>query len=357
MRKYKVLFCGLGGIGQRHLRNLIDLYSDNIEIHAFRVRRNNLKLKDDLTIDTDGNLEKDFNIIVHNQIESAILEKPDIAFITNPSSLHINVAIKLASSNVHLFIEKPLSDKLEGIDQLVKIVNFNKLICMIGYNYRFHPGLIYIKKLIDANSIGNIINAQMEVGEYLPGWHKYENFREMYASRKDLGGGVILSQIHELDIIYWFFGLPIEVFTIGGSLSNLGLDVEDSVISIFKCKSKENTFPLSLTQDYIQNPASRKMKFVGDKGLITFDLITNKLNVYDEKGELINTEGFVGFTRNDMFRNQIQTFFKAINHEAEIPVSLEDGVISLIMALAQKHSMFSNSIVSFKYFNDGVFLE
>ena len=56
---------------------------------------------------------------------------------------------------------------------------------------------------------------RIEIGEYLPGWHTYEDYRRMYASRADLGGGVVLSQIHELDYVYWLFGMPKRVFAWG----------------------------------------------------------------------------------------------------------------------------------------------
>jgi predicted dehydrogenase len=47
----KILFCGLGGIGQRHLRNLRQLLGAELEAHAFRVRGQRIKLRDNLTID------------------------------------------------------------------------------------------------------------------------------------------------------------------------------------------------------------------------------------------------------------------------------------------------------------------
>ena len=79
---------------------------------------------------------------------------------------------------------------------------------------------------------------RIEVGEYLPGWHTYEDYRQMYASRADLGGGVILSQIHELDYLYWLFGLPKRVFALGGHLTRLEVDVEDIASILLECRSR-----------------------------------------------------------------------------------------------------------------------
>ena len=213
----RVLFCGLGGIGQRHLRNLRTLLGDRLDVHAYRVRRNRQKLLDNLTIEPGADLETDYRITVHSKLDQALAAEPEVVFVCNPSSLHMPVALAAAKAGAHIFIEKPVSNSMTGLDELLSVVRARKLVCYVGYNFRFHPGLIRMKYLIDSRFFGNILGARAEVGEYLPGWHKYEDYREMYAAREDLGGGVILSQIHEMDLIYWFFGLPATVSAAAGS--------------------------------------------------------------------------------------------------------------------------------------------
>jgi predicted dehydrogenase len=61
---------------------------------------------------------------------------------------------------------------------------------------RFHPCLQRLHELVLEKKVGQILSVRAEVGEYLPGWHTYEDYRQGYAARQDLGGGVILSQIH-----------------------------------------------------------------------------------------------------------------------------------------------------------------
>ena len=113
-----------------------------------------------------------------------------------------------------------------------------------------------MKVLIDAKFFGNILSVQAEIGEYLPNWHRYEDYRQMYAAREDLGGGVILSQIHEMDLIYWFFGLPENDLLPGGKLSKLEIDVEDTASSLMQYEGSFGRFPITFHQDFLQRPPS-----------------------------------------------------------------------------------------------------
>ena len=68
-------------------------------------------------------------INVLNSLEKCLLEKPDVAFITNETAFHIPMAIKMAKSGLDLFIEKPLSNSTNGIKNTSKDCKTKK----IGY--------------------------------------------------------------------------------------------------------------------------------------------------------------------------------------------------------------------------------
>lgn len=344
----RILFCGLGGIGQRHLRNLRTILGDQLEVHAFRVRRQKIKLLDDLSIAENGDLELDYGVIVHAELDEALAAKPDLVMICNPSSLHIPIALSAAKSGCHIFMEKPVSNSIDGLEELLVTLQKKERLCYVGYNFRFHPALIRIKSLINEGFFGNIIGVQVEVGEYLPGWHKYEDYRDMYASRADLGGGVILSQIHEMDLIYWFFGMPETITSCGGKLSNLEVDVEDVAHSLMRVRGKNNDFPISLQQDFLQRPPSRTFKIVGDQGIVKANLIKNQLEIFSADGSCIEFLTFPNFTRNDMFLSQTQHLLDCIKGNATPLVGLSDGIQSLNLALAAKHSLITSSTINLK---------
>ena len=130
----KALIIGCGSIGCRHLCNLLDLTDRDVEIIAYRQRGDDAEV-----------MKREFGLrTFFNRVE-ALAERPAFALITNPTSLHIPVSIEAARSGCHLFIEKALSHALEGVDQLLSLVQERGLIAFVGFNMRFHPGLQLIK--------------------------------------------------------------------------------------------------------------------------------------------------------------------------------------------------------------------
>lgn len=335
----KILFCGLGGIGQRHLRNLRQLLGDELQVHAYRVRGQRIKLRDNLTIDEGADLERDYQVQVHHDLAEALAQRPAAAFICNPNALHVPVALECVRAGVPVFMEKPLASDLDGIEQLLAEVQQRQLPFHVGYNFRFHPGLQRLKALLANGFFGRLLSVRSEIGEYLPNWHRYEDYRQMYAARADQGGGVILSQIHEMDLIYWFFGLPRSIVTHGGHLSGLEIDVEDTASSLMRCDGEHGSFPILLHQDYLQRPPVRSFKIVGDAGYAELDLLNNRLRVYDTDGVLCEQDDFEGFVRNDMFLAQARHFLDCVQTGATPVVSLHDGLQSLRLALAARRSL------------------
>ena len=169
--------------------------------------------------------------------------------IANNTSEHVKTAIELSKNNIDLFIEKPLSNNTIGIKKLTKLIHQKKLISMMGCNLRFHENIIAIKDLIDKKSIGKIISVQAESGSYLPDWHPNENYKKNYAAREDLGGGVVLTCIHEIDYLYCFFGDVENIFSITGQYGNLNISSEDLSAIVIQFK---NGIVGEVHLDYIQ---------------------------------------------------------------------------------------------------------
>ena len=335
----RILFCGLGGIGQRHLRNLHALLGDQLEVHAYRVRGNRQRLADNLTVASEADLEAHYRIVTHANLSDALGVEPLAVFVCNPSSLHTPIALAAARAGAHIFIEKPVSDSLENLDELLSAVEAKNLVCYVGYNFRFHPGLCHLKEWIDARRFGNILTVSLEIGEYLPNWHKYEDYRQMYAARAELGGGVILSQIHEMDLIYWFFGMPRTIYCRGGKLSDLDINVEDTAASLMQYSGPHGQFPIALHQDFLQRPPVRTLKVVGDRGTGEIDLIQNSLKSYEQQTDKIDVTQFAEFKRNDMFLHQTAHFLQCITSKTAPKVDLRAGMQSLRLALAARQSL------------------
>lgn len=334
----KILMIGLGSIGQRHLRNIRRVYGNEVEILAYRVRGLQRTFSDDMQIRENVSLEEEFNIHSFTNLEEALREKPEAAFITNPTSSHIPTALTCAKAGCHIFLEKPVSDSLEGIEELQDIAKEKQLKVFVGFQNRFHPGMKSVKQCLEKGELGRILSVRAVVGERLTTMHTYEDYKETYMARKDLGGGVVLNQmIHELDYLYYLFGMPTTVYAVGGITGNLEIDVEDNCDAIYRMETKTGSFPVSVHADFYQSPPSRFVKIIGEKGQITLDLL--KAAVTKTIGNVKEESCFEAFARNDMFIEELKLFMECIEKDKEPEISLEDGIVSLKMAMAAKKSM------------------
>lgn len=118
----RVLFVGLGSIGQRHLRNLKRLVTDDVEILACRRMGHNLCIEDGRARRVDS-LADHLGFTEVRDLSEALDARPEIVFVTNPSGDHLETAIEAARRGCHLFIEKPLADSLAGVDELSEFLS------------------------------------------------------------------------------------------------------------------------------------------------------------------------------------------------------------------------------------------
>ena len=340
----KILMIGLGSIGQRHLRNIKRVLGDEAEILAYRVRGLQRTFSDTMQIRENVSLEEEFGITAYTSLEEALAQKPDVAFITNPTNLHMKFAIACAKAGCHLFLEKPISDDLSGVDELKEEVKKKNLKVFVGYQNRFHPGIRTVKETLKKKELGRILSVEAVVGERLTTMHTYEDYKETYMARKDMGGGVVTNQlVHEMDYLYYLFGKPLTVYAFGGTQGDLSIDVEDNCDGIFTMDYEGQTLGVRVHADFYQSPPSRYLKVVGEHGKICVDLIKNSVTkTVEDKTE---TTEYPDFARNDMFIEELKLFFDSINSNLTEDITLDDGIVSLKMALAVKESMKTGEIV------------
>jgi predicted dehydrogenase len=342
----RFLFVGLGGVGQRHLRNLRTLLGDGAEFLAYRQQRSSPVLTNEMQVESGSDLESKYHLRVFADLEEALAERPEAVIISNPTSLHLTVAVAAAEAGCHLFIEKPLAHKMEGVADLLDLIDRKKLVTLVGYQWRFHPALIALHELLQANTIGRVIAVRARFGEYLPNWHPYEDYRQSYAARRELGGGVLLTQIHDFDYLGWLFGWPRRLFCVGGKLSNLEIDVEDTASTLMECSVAGRTVPIHLQQDYLTNPGERGCEVVGESGKISVNLTDAILQVWTADGKLASQRQFDMIDRNKMFIDELAHFLACLAGAEKSRVPAREGARSLQVALAARESMASGKIVA-----------
>jgi len=317
----KYLFIGLGSIGMRHLENLRELTDESI--YALRTK-------------VDKYIDKQFNITSLTEIGKAMDLKPDVVFITNPTSNHLGYAMMFDDS--HLFIEKPISTSSRNLQDLFTALIKNEKVCFIGYNYRFHPQLIKIRNYLKEVKIGRILYANFQSGQYLPDWHPKEDYRKSYAAQRELGGGVLLTMSHVIDYAYWLFGPQKVVYSKMEKKSDLEIYVEDSVDIVTESIDK---IIIKMHMDYIQKNPSRTIEIVGEDGWITWDYYKNELVVCTKKGK----ERFIKmhFDRNDMYMDELKHFIACVNNKEVSKITFNDikDVMEIIDNVQEK-SYISN---------------
>lgn len=313
----KFLIAGLGSIGRRHLKNLTALGEKDIILY-----RNKLSTLPD---------EELSGLPVETNIEEALAHRPDAVIISNPTSLHFDVAIPAAKAGCHIFLEKPISNSLDRTGELKSALEQGKGQLLVGYQYRFHPTLKLAARLLSQGAIGKPVSIRSHWGEYLPDWHPWEDFRKGYAARSDLGGGVVLTLCHPFDYLSWLFGKPELLWAHTDTIGDLGISVED-VADI--CLMFPNGALGTVHLNYIQRPPSHTLEVIGTTGTIRWnnsDGVLSKSCHGIQKWECFNLP--VGFERNQMFLEQMRHFITVVRCETHPICTLDDGINALKIAL------------------------
>jgi len=323
----KFLFTGCGSIGRRHIKNLKRL--TDCEILAYRVRNEAL-----------GDFEKEHDIKTYHDLDEALDQRPDAVFITNPTSLHLSTAQKAAERGCHLFIEKPLSHTLDQVDEFIRLCNEKKLIVMLGYKMRFHKSIRLIKQMIDEGKLGKILSAKSHYGGYLPQWHPWEDYRRMYSSNRDMGGGVVLDATHEIDTLYWLAGDVEETKSFCGKLSDLEIDTEDTASILMRFKS--GAFG-SAHLTYAQRPEFRRCEVIGTEGTALWDQYRKTVDTY-----LVATDKWESFpegddydTNGDMFVEEMKHFLACLKGKEKPIHNLIDSkrVLEIALEIKEQNQM------------------
>jgi predicted dehydrogenase len=332
----RIMFIGLGGAGQRHLRLFKENLSEkNVEFIAYRKKNRTPALNADFSVNQDQSLEELYGVTIFDNIEEALKKEPDLAVISTPSSMHLEYAQLCAEKGINVFVEKPLSNSLEGLNELKKIVDEKKVALQVGFQRRFHPHFQKTYDIIKSNKLGRITNVIFTVASYIPRWHPYENYLDLYACRKELGGGVLLTEIHEIDLSVWYFGKPESITCVGGIYSDVGMDVEDTVhLTLDYTK-----FSVQINLTFWQKHHERNISISGNNGYLSWNQDDDRLLVeyFDQDEE--RKEYKNNMPGNDaMFDQQVKSIIEDMDYKNSIN-NLEVSADSLAIIEAAKESM------------------
>ena len=318
----RVLVVGCGSIGQRHVRNLWQLGVTEILVFD----------PDSTRVDAVAALP---GVKACGRLEAAYAMKPNAVLVCAPTSLHLSLAREAVLQGADVFVEKPLSHTLEGVDGLLALIRELGRVAMVGYQLRFNACARQLKTWLEEGRVGHIASARFHVGSYLPWRHPWEDYRHGYGARRELGGGVILDAIHEIDSALWLFGPPQRVYGVSGHLSNLDIDTED-VAELLLSYPDENRI-VSIHLDYLQRPHQRWCELIGDEGMLLCDFVKGTVKLFEGKSrEWVSIE--TGDDANAEYRRELEHFLECV---ASRSTPMVDGLTarqSLMVAVAAKQS-------------------
>jgi predicted dehydrogenase len=316
----KFLIAGFGSIGRRHLRNLRELHAlgelDAPEIVLYRSHQSTLP-DDEIA-----------GLPVETDLSAALAHLPDAVIVSNPTALHLDVAIPALQAGAAVLLEKPISHSLDRVDDLRAAAVSAGDRLLVGFQFRFHPTLRRAAELLSQGAVGQPAAVRAHWGEYLPDWHPWEDYRQGYAARPDLGGGVILTLSHPFDYLRMLLG-EVDAVSAYTATSGLGLPVEDTaeIALRFSCGAVG-----SVHLDYLQQPPTHTVEIVGTAGTLRWNNADGSLAVYRPGADWQVEQPPEGFDRNWLFLDEMRHFVAVARGEAQPLCTVEDGIRALEIA-------------------------
>lgn len=317
MTSPRILIVGVGSIGERHLRCFGE--TDRAILSICEV---NDQLRDDIA----GRYGVDR---CFSGIDEVFEDLPDAAVICTPAHLHVPIAIRLAEAGVHLLIEKPLSTSLASVEQLLEIVEENRLTAGVAYVLRMHAVLAEMRDAIRSGRFGRPVQLIFQSGQHFPFYRPA--YREIYYRDRATGGGAIQDALtHGLNAAEWLIGPITQVAADADHQVLDGVDVEDTVHVIARHDSVMACY--SINQHQAANETT--LTIVCTDGTLRCELHHQRW-LWQISPEATWTEASRhSYERDDLFVAQAEMFLDALAGNCEVACSLSAALQTLKVNMA-----------------------
>ncbi len=315
---------GCGSIGERHVINLKAIIPD-ASINVFDPQSERLMA-----------VRKKYSVdpVTYEIVNSTTY---DCVFICTPPVSHIEIAKRALNSGSNIFIEKPLSHSLDGIEELQNLVRSKQLLAFVAYNFRFNKGIHMVKQMIKDLKFGKILHASAYFGQYLPDWRPWQDYKKSYSARRDLGGGIIHDGSHEIDYLIWLFGRPIYVQSQFALTDILSSDTE--AIADILLKFDKNILGY-IHLDFVRREYKRTLELLCENGLIQWSLSDATIRTFSASSKTLDSVQLEE-SLNDMYVEEVRHVIECIKtkNNSEI-IDLENGVSTLRLC----HNVYESGI-------------
>lgn len=260
--------------------------------------------------------------------------EPTVVIIAAPTEFHLPLALEAARHGAHLFIEKPLSHSMDGLELLDAEASRKGAVTMVGCNMRFHPGPATVRRLLDEKALGTVLYARLQASSFLPRWHPEHDYRKSYSASPD-SGGAILDCIHEIDLASWYFGPGIVLASAIMPATSLGLTTDGAAEILI---SHDSGVLTSLHLNFMQRDYRRGCQIAGTHGTIYWDFAMRCVEIFGEDGTL--SRSFAepeGWEINQMYVDELAYFLQCVARGQRTHNSLGDARRVLALALEARN--------------------
>ena len=215
--------------------------------------------------------------------EAHALAAANAAIVASPTSEHLAQARRVVAAGCHVLVEKPLSVTAEGVGELLDAARAADVAVAVAMNLRHHPGPAGVRASVARGEIGTPLVGQVTCGTYLPDWRPQVDYRQSYSARRELGGGVLLDVVHEIDYACWILGPATEVSAWMGRVSDLEIDVEDVALLHIR---HEGAAVSSIALDYLDRSYRRGCRIVGSEASVEWSWPDERIRVLHPDGRV-----------------------------------------------------------------------
>lgn len=311
-----------------HAHSYISVLNDMDNVEAYGIAEKDERI--------GKNFAQNNNLRYYQDYHQLLEEDIDAVIITSTNNMHADMAVAAAESGKNILIEKPISTNLEDAQKIIDSCKKNNVKLMVAFPVRYVPAVIRAKELIDNGEIGKIIAINgTNHGQMPGGW---------FVNKALSGGGAVIDHtVHVADLMHWF--LKSDIKEVYAKIANLIYDipVEDSGLLSMKF---ENDVYASLDTSW-SRPESFPtwgdvtLEIVGTKGSINVDAFAQHGDMYSNKYDSSKNI----YWGDNMDYLMIQDFVDSIKNDNEVPITGEDGLFALKVALMAYESASRNQVV------------
>jgi predicted dehydrogenase len=327
MRKneLKILQVGLGSMGRRRIRCLLYNHIGQKQIAGF-----------DIDSERCRQIERDHHVRTFNDFQHAVRDfQPNAFIISTPPDTHHKYFLFAARHQRHVFVEPGTT--AQGYRELRNLLN-SRFVAAPSCSWVYLPAIQSIKRLLTKNTIGKVLSFQYHMGQYLPDWHPWEDYRSVYFAQKKTGACREMF-VFELIWLTNLFSAPLQqVRGLHGKISDLEMSADDIYAAVVQL---QNGIIGTVNIDVITRAPFRTLRIIGQHGVLHWEWLADNLQLFhikDKKWKKIQLQRGGRekhyIVTEDMYQQETKAFVDAIIKDAPFPHTFSANYHILKMLLS-----------------------